>query len=395
MSGSLTRYAVILAAVALTANSATTGGPGSRQSATPTIQHSPIEPHRDERGNAKRNVKNSLVTQNWSGYAVANFQTSLYYGSASGTWQVPEVTWGQTSGNPYGYEYSAIWVGIGGFCENASCSTVDQNLIQLGTEQVVSQSGVVSNYVWYELYPAVSQGIHEPIQSGDIITASLECTANCVPNQTQTWHLTITDQTLGWTWAQDINFTSSMLSAEWIVEAPYYGGILPLNNYTQANFDPAVANGGNPNLSLTTNSIVLNQDPYGQTSNPSDVINGDWFGGCWGYGSLTPCTAASFVVGASPAPTASLSASPASISTGGSSTLSWNSSNAASCAGSGFSASGTSGSAVVYPSATTTYSLTCSGPGGSATASATVTVSSGGQVGASSCNRNGKGKNCG
>ena len=44
------------------------------------------------------------------------------------------------------------------------------------------------------------------------------------------------------------------------------------------------------------------------------------------------------------------------------------------CTGSGFTASGTSGKAVVYPTVTTSYSLTCSGNSGSATALATVTV---------------------
>lgn len=270
------------------------------------IQHRPIRPHLDERGHAKRNVKNSLLTNNWSGYAVANFETGLTYGSASATWQVPQVTWGSTNGNPYGYEYNSIWVGIGGFCENSSCSVIDQQLIQLGTEQLVSGSGTVLNYVWYELYPAVSQQISETVQPGDIITASLECTANCVPNQQQTWHLTMTDQTRGWTWSQDFNFTTTMLSAEWIAEAPYYNGVLPLNNFVQANFDPAVANGVSPNLSLTTNSIVM-QDPYGQTSNPSDVVNGNWFGACYGYSSLTPCTAGGFTSGTSTTTTTSSS----------------------------------------------------------------------------------------
>jgi hypothetical protein len=75
-----------------------------------------------------------------------------------------------------------------------------------------------------------------------------------------------------------------------------------------------------------------------------------------------------------PAPTVSLSANPTSISAGQSSTLSWSSTNATSCTGGNFTASGTSGSAVVKPSATTTYSITCSASVGSATATATVSV---------------------
>jgi hypothetical protein len=75
-----------------------------------------------------------------------------------------------------------------------------------------------------------------------------------------------------------------------------------------------------------------------------------------------------------PAPTASLSANPTSVKAGKSSTLSWSSTNAMSCTGGNFAASGTSGSAIAKPSVTTTYSISCSGNGGSATASATVSV---------------------
>lgn len=370
----LFRYLPVLAAavVALAANPALPANTSSHPPPLASIfQGRPIRPYLDQHGHAIRGVKNTIQTGNWSGYAVANFETSLYYSSAAATWQVPKVTWGETSGSP-SQEWNAIWVGIGGFCESSGCSSVDQTLLQLGTMQAVSSSGSVANYVWYELYPAPSQQIPEPVDIDDIMTAALECVSNCAPGATQTWQLSITDQTLGWTWTQDVSFASTMLSAEWIVEAPGWP-TLPLNDFTQANLDPVVANGANPNLSLSTNGIQM-KDSYGQTSNPSSPDNGDWFGACWGYSSMTPCTAASFTTGGSPAPTASLSASPTAIGSGGSSTLTWDSANATSCSGSGFSASGTSGSAVVAPTATTTYGVTCSGSGGSATANATVSV---------------------
>lgn len=80
-----------------------------------------------------------------------------------------------------------------------------------------------------------------------------------------------------------------------------------------------------------------------------------------------------------PAATATLSASPAGIYSGDSSTLTWSSANANSCTGSGFSTgNATSGSVAVYPGATTVYSVTCTGTGGSGSASATVSVTAGG-----------------
>ena len=72
-----------------------------------------------------------------------------------------------------------------------------------------------------------------------------------------------------------------------------------------------------------------------------------------------------------PAPTVTLTANPASIQSGQSSTLSLTTSNATSCSG---PVSGTGGTANVSPTATTSYTETCTGAGGSGSGSATVTV---------------------
>jgi hypothetical protein len=75
-------------------------------------------------------------------------------------------------------------------------------------------------------------------------------------------------------------------------------------------------------------------------------------------------------------PTVTLVASPASITSGASSTLTWSSTNATSCSASGgwSGSKATSGSQSVSPTATTTYTLSCTGAGGSGSASAVVTV---------------------
>ncbi|MCF7835641.1 MAG: hypothetical protein K9M15_00775 [Candidatus Marinimicrobia bacterium] len=75
-------------------------------------------------------------------------------------------------------------------------------------------------------------------------------------------------------------------------------------------------------------------------------------------------------------PTCSLTATPSSINSGGSSTLSWSASNATSATLSGISSvNPSSGSKVVSPTVTTTYTLNVSGAGGLNSCSATVTVS--------------------
>ncbi len=81
--------------------------------------------------------------------------------------------------------------------------------------------------------------------------------------------------------------------------------------------------------------------------------------------------------GTAPAPSVQLNANPASISSGQSSTLSWSSSNATSCTASGGWAGNkaVSGSQSVGPlTATTDFTLTCTGAGGSGSDTARVTV---------------------
>jgi hypothetical protein len=78
-----------------------------------------------------------------------------------------------------------------------------------------------------------------------------------------------------------------------------------------------------------------------------------------------------------PAPVATFSASPTTVSSGGSVTLTWSSTNANTCTGTNFSTSNaTSGSAIVNPTTNTTYTLTCTGAGGTDIESAAVTVTS-------------------
>ncbi len=82
------------------------------------------------------------------------------------------------------------------------------------------------------------------------------------------------------------------------------------------------------------------------------------------------------ISGTLPVPVVSLLASPLTIDQGQSATLSWSSSDAISCTASGgWSGSrATSGSEVVTPTATTSYTISCTGDGGIASASVTVTV---------------------
>jgi hypothetical protein len=98
----------------------------------------------------------------------------------------------------------------------------------------------------------------------------------------------------------------------------------------------------------------------------------------------TDSNSESVTVSNAPAPTVNLSANPTTITSGNSSTLSWTSSNATSCAAttpSGWTnSSATSGSKSVSPTSTTTYTISCTGSGGSNQASTTITVNPSGST---------------
>ena len=81
-----------------------------------------------------------------------------------------------------------------------------------------------------------------------------------------------------------------------------------------------------------------------------------------------------------PAPTVTLTSSPASVSTGGSAMLTWSSTNATACTGSGAwtgskTTTGSQSTGVLSTGGTQTYTLTCTGTGGSISATANVVVS--------------------
>jgi len=244
-------------------------------------------------------VRHQVVTQNWSGYAVAKYETGSNYTSASATWVVPTaaIPPGQSAG------YSSSWVGIGGFCLNSSCSKVDRSLIQLGTEQDASSSGT-NYYAWWETLPQGSKLISGvAIHPGDTIVASLTDPPHATNSKGgpgggkggsgggkgQSWTLSLTDTTTGYGWSGTMSYDSSLASAEWIEEAPYSGGILPLANFGTATFDLGYANGASPGL-IQSEGIQM-RDPNGQTSNISAPdIDSDGFNACWSDGSMASCS---------------------------------------------------------------------------------------------------------
>jgi len=155
------------------------------------------------------------TSQNWGGYAVESDFNAPLRGAVSdvkGTWTVPAVS---SSGSTH--TYSSIWVGIDGYSDN----TVEQT----GTEQDSTSNGAVY-YAWFEMYPQFGYRIvNFPVQPGDQISAEVKYIGN------NRFTLTIANLSRNVTFSTTQRNKAQRSSAEWIVEAPYSGGILPLANF--------------------------------------------------------------------------------------------------------------------------------------------------------------------
>jgi hypothetical protein len=266
----------------------TTLSAAAEQQPAPRLKHAPIQLHRNPDGSPEHGLHNQFVSTNWSGYVVANYQTGVKYTSANMTWVVPMVSYGASTDTTSSTEYSANWVGIGGFCDNRLCTRGDNTLIQLGTEQDVSPSGTAQYYAWYEVLPQAETplGPSYPVSPNDVMTASLSCNQPC-SGKKQNWTLSMINETQNWSWSMQLSYGSSLLSAEWMEEAPYSGGILPLADFGTARFPgPDLTDNANPTVSSA--NVIQMKDPWGQWANPSLGATPN-FNVCWGFELFTKC----------------------------------------------------------------------------------------------------------
>ena len=177
----------------------------------------------------------ATTSSNWSGYAALTSLQSPQSGAVSAVsanWTVPSVSGSGTA-------YSSVWAGIDGF----SSRTVEQ----IGTEQDLYR-GTPIYTAWYEMYP---QEAEIPIASvtiapGDAISASVTYSTS-----SGAFTLSISDLQNGeqFTTTQT-SPAAQRSSAEWIVEAPSAGRILPL-----ANFGTVTITNASATLNGTTGPI--------------------------------------------------------------------------------------------------------------------------------------------
>jgi hypothetical protein len=171
---------------------------------------------------------------NWSGYAIETNLSRPQKNAVSdvkGSWVVPTLTCGSAP------TYSSAWVGIDGYSDNS--------VEQIGTEQDCLNGSAVY-YAWYEMYPKPSYLIKNfTVKAGDVITVEVQYVGN------NNFQLTITNNTTSASFSITQKAKAQRESAEWIMEAPYAGGVLPLANFGTINFsnNQATLNGHSGTIS--------------------------------------------------------------------------------------------------------------------------------------------------
>jgi hypothetical protein len=213
-------------------------------------------------------------SSNWSGYNQGVLDSATPYSSIGGQWVIPTATQ-HTAGEA---EDSATWIGIGGGCLNSTCSATDSTLIQAGTEQDVSASGVASYDAWYEIIPAPEIQSTITVHPGDTIDCLISATAPGV------WSISLKDITDGQSFSETLPYSSDESTAEWIEETPTEistsgTGLAALPNLGTVNFTDATVNGGNANL-LAAQGVQLIDSNSNVIADPSAPVGGNEFNDC-------------------------------------------------------------------------------------------------------------------
>ncbi len=170
------------------------------------------------------------TSNNWAGYVAFAPKGATQTGAVSavhGSWVVPNIIKPTSSGSTY----CSCWVGIDGYGS--------PSVEQIGTAHEW-HNNKQSHYAWFEMYPAAAYEIVGfPVNPGDVIEADVVYQGNNV------FVLTIKNVTRKVTTSIPTQYTTvpgtQRASAEWIAEAPYLNGVLPLANFKKVSFSRCTA----------------------------------------------------------------------------------------------------------------------------------------------------------
>lgn len=214
-----------------------------RAKTTPTYF---ISDNRREQGSRPHNpISASSLTNslNWSGYAaLTDIDNPENYSvqKALGSWTVPTLTATEND------SYSVAFIGIDGFFDNLTATTVEQ----IGTAHNWID-GAPEYFAWFEMYGPITEGglqeiVDFPVAAGDVMFGLVKY------NGQNTFTLKLVNLTQQAKTKIDVAYTAPFsytfqplaprTSAEWVVEAPSSGDtILPLANFGTVAFSDCSA----------------------------------------------------------------------------------------------------------------------------------------------------------
>lgn len=208
------------------------------------------------------------TSTNWSGYVMKGNDIR----DVKASWTVPAAV---SSSYP-GITYSSTWVGEDGWNSNS--------VEQLGTEQDYDNVNHRAYYYsWLEIYPYPGMYITYPndgfLEPGNVITAEVSYIGS------NYFRLYMLNQTQGWYFVYYVRFPGAKrTSAEFITEAPWMGGVLPLADFVVNTFSHcSAAVGGGASVSLS-HLPVFPVEMIGNTdikASPGGIFSGDGFQDVW------------------------------------------------------------------------------------------------------------------
>lgn len=186
-------------------------------------------------------VLRRYLDSNWGGYVAQQGS----FTAISGSWTEPHVTCGSTN------DVFAPWVGLDGFGSN----TAEQTGVQTDCS-----TGAPVLSAFYEMYPDRPVYWSDPVREGDSITASV------VASGRDSYALTLTDNTQGWTERVVQNIDGRNVSAEAVIESP-------TQSYPSFN-------------SLTFSGVTVNGKPFSNAT-PLPLSSGGYTPGPLSGGSFS------------------------------------------------------------------------------------------------------------
>jgi hypothetical protein len=213
---------------------------------TTSVQHSAMM-----KSNAASIKMKQSYSSDWSGYSIGGDAGSVT--NVKGSWTVPAIV-----KNKLPNQASSNWIGMDG--------DTSQTVEQLGTASATDEKGNPVYYAWYEYYPASSYTIPMAIKPGDKIVADIDYANNQLV-------MSMTNQNTGEVFSisrDGREYTRS--SAEWICEAPYYNGVLPLANFGVTFFGNTYT-GATNTCFATVNGQTGDINDFGANVNLITMVN--------------------------------------------------------------------------------------------------------------------------